>query len=96
MSPRPHVCPADYYNRKGWHSIVLQGTVDFRGLFIDLYVGWPGRVHDARVFSNSSLYRKGQRKTLLPNKPVTLGGTDAISEPPSPSFLIINSLKTLI
>ncbi len=72
----PHVCPADYYNRKGWHSNVLQGTVDFRGLFIDLYVGWPGRVHDARVFSNSSLCSKGQSKTLLPNKPVTLGGTD--------------------
>lgn len=49
---------ADYINRKGFHSIVLQGTVDFFGKFIDINVGWPGRAHDARVFKNSSLYRR--------------------------------------
>ena len=55
-------CPADYYNRKGWHSIILQGTVDHAGGFIDiiLYGGWPGRVHDARVFSNSSLPQRAE------------------------------------
>ena len=62
----PQECPADYYNRKGWHSIILQGTVDHAGRFIDIYVGWPGRVHDARVFSNSSLYHRGQSNTLFP------------------------------
>ena len=35
--------------------------------FIDIYVGWPGRVHDARVFSNSTLFKKGEQGTLLPN-----------------------------
>ena len=24
--------------------------MDFRGLFLDNYIGWPGKVDDARVF----------------------------------------------
>ena len=64
----PHECPADYYNRKGWHSIILQGVVDHKGRFVDVYVGWPGRVHDARVFANSSLYQRGQSNTLFPDR----------------------------
>ena len=67
----PIICPvenpSDYYNRKGFYSIIMQGLVDFRGLFMDVYVGWPGKVHDARVFSNSSIYRKGMEGTLLPS-----------------------------
>ena len=72
----PQKCPADYYNRKGWHSIILQGTVDHAGRFIDIYVGWPGRVHDARVFSNSSLYHRGQSSTLFPNLKESISGKD--------------------
>ena len=63
----PIECPADYYNRKGWHSIILQGCVDNKGRFVDIYVGWPGRVHDARVFANSSLFRRGEAQTLFPD-----------------------------
>ena len=51
----PQEFPSDYYNRKGWHSILMQGTVNHLGLFMDVYIGWPGRVHDARVFANSTL-----------------------------------------
>ena len=54
----PCECPADYYNRKGWHSVIMQGVVDHKGRFMDIYIGWPGRVHDARVFSNSSIFAK--------------------------------------
>lgn len=38
----PQECPADYYNWKGWRSIILLRTVDHRGRFIDAYLGWPG------------------------------------------------------
>ena len=50
-----------------WSGLILQGTVDHRGRFTDVYVGWPGRVHDARVFANSSLYQRGQSGNLLPD-----------------------------
>jgi hypothetical protein len=72
----PAEYPADYYNRKGWHSVLMQGAVNHLGLFVDVYVGWPGRVHDARVFANSTLYAKGQDGTLLPHWTERIGGTD--------------------
>ena len=55
----------DYYNRKGWYSIEAQAVVDHNGLFKDLCIGWPGSVHDARVFSNSMLYSKVNNSELL-------------------------------
>ena len=72
----PQHCPADYYNRKGWHSVIMQGVVDYRGLFTDVYVGWPGRVHDARVFSNSALSHKGNNGTLFPGWKKRIAGKE--------------------
>ena len=72
----PRECPADYYNRKGWHSIIMQGLVDHHGHFTNINIGWPGRVHDARVFCNSSLYQKGAQGTLFPNWSKVLCGTN--------------------
>ena len=46
----PEQCPDDYINRKGFHSLILQGLVDCDYRFLDICVGWPGKVHDARVF----------------------------------------------
>ncbi|XP_071959857.1 uncharacterized protein [Antedon mediterranea] len=46
---------ADYHNRKGWYSIILQAVVDHKYRFTDVYAGWPGRTHDARVFAHSDL-----------------------------------------
>ena len=38
---------SDYYNHKGWYSMILQGVVDGQHRFLDVYTGWPGSVHDA-------------------------------------------------
>ena len=45
----------------------MQALVDFRGLFMDVYIRCPGKVHDARVFSNSVIYRRGGEITLFPS-----------------------------
>nr|CAH7758360.1 unnamed protein product [Callosobruchus chinensis] len=58
----------DYYNRNKVHSIILQGTADHDLKFIDIFVGLPGRMHDARVFRSSDLYERltHQDNHLLP------------------------------
>ncbi|XP_075060997.1 uncharacterized protein LOC142149570 [Mixophyes fleayi] len=53
---------ADYYNRKGWHSIILQAVVDHNYCFTDVFIGWPGRSHDARVLANSDLYQIAEER----------------------------------
>lgn len=73
---RPEESASDYYNRKGYYSIIMQAVVDHRGLFMDICIGWPGKVHDARVFVNSSLYQKGMNSTLLPDWKRNLSGVE--------------------
>lgn len=50
---RPKKDPGDYICRKKRYSVNTQAIVDHRGLFLDVFCGWPGRAHDARVFKNS-------------------------------------------
>ena len=57
----------EYVNRKGYHSILMQAVVDCNYLYRDVVIGWPGSIHDARVFSNSAIYKKGNEKNLFPN-----------------------------
>ena len=35
-------------------------------LYRDVVIGWPGSVHDARVFSNSAIFDKGRKGVLFP------------------------------
>ncbi|KAJ8916417.1 hypothetical protein NQ315_014628 [Exocentrus adspersus] len=46
-----------YIKRKSYHSIQMQAICDHEKKIIDLFVGYPGSVHDSRVFRNSSFYR---------------------------------------
>ena len=64
----------DYYNRKGFHSVVIQALVDHQHRFMNVNVGWPGSVHDARILSNSEVFEKGESGTLTPNFIRTFGG----------------------
>ncbi|XP_060588032.1 putative nuclease HARBI1 [Ruditapes philippinarum] len=44
---------ASFINRKGFSSIQLQVVCDSNLKLLDTYTGWPGSVHDARVYRNS-------------------------------------------
>ena len=44
----------DYVNRTEYHTIFLQGLVDNKNLFQNIFVEWPGKTHDARLFRNFS------------------------------------------
>ncbi|XP_076836809.1 uncharacterized protein LOC143482352 [Brachyhypopomus gauderio] len=62
----PRLCHTDYFNRKGWHSIILQGVVDGKGLFWNVMAGLPGSMHDARVLRLSMLWELATRGNLFP------------------------------
>jgi hypothetical protein len=57
----------DYVNRKGFHSILMHALVDCNYLFRDVVIGWPGSVHDAKMFSNSTIFVKGNENCLFPD-----------------------------
>ena len=61
----PELNHTDYYNRKGWYSMVVQAVVDHEYVFRDICVGWPGSVHDARIFINSMIYKRITEDKIL-------------------------------
>ena len=61
----PRINHEDYFNRKQNYSINLQGVVDADGKFIDVSIGWPGSIHDARVLRLSTLYRRAENDVIL-------------------------------
>lgn len=47
---------ADYINYKLFPSIQMQAICDATGRFLDIFVGFPGSVHNARVLRNSPVF----------------------------------------
>lgn len=63
-----------YYNRKGFHSVLLQVVCDARKKFLDVFCGWPGSSNDARMWANSPLAKYlGNEPCPLPENYHLLG-----------------------
>jgi len=56
-------------------------------LFRDVYVGWPGSVHDARVFVK--IFKLGREGNILQGEKITIGEVDV------PIFLVADSAYPL-
>ena len=65
-----------YVNRKSYLFIIMLVLVDSRYLSRDIVVGWPGSVHEARVLSNSEIYKLGNDGVLFPDIKETILGQD--------------------
>ena len=52
--------------------MIVQGLVDANYRFLDICIGWPKSVHDARVFVHLNVYKKFTHEHLIPNKLVTI------------------------
>ncbi|XP_043472466.1 putative nuclease HARBI1 [Leptopilina heterotoma] len=51
----PSADAGSYVNRKGFHSLLLQGMCDSQGRFLDVFAGVCGSVHDNRLFEMSPM-----------------------------------------
>ena len=63
VSP-PTLCHTDYYNCKGWYSVLIQAVVDYKYCFLDICNGWPGSVHDACMRAHSTLKKANSGQLL--------------------------------
>ena len=55
----------DYFNRKQYYGINLQGTVNLWLLFQHVAVGHPGSIHDARVLRKSGIFDLAENEEIL-------------------------------
>ncbi|KAG1927588.1 hypothetical protein F2P79_024175 [Pimephales promelas] len=64
LKPPPRY-QSDLHNRKAWHSIIVQATVDGKGMFWDLNVGQPGGEITALVSSERHAHGLGSRTVMV-------------------------------
>jgi DDE superfamily endonuclease len=83
---RPKLDGEVYFDRKKRYSLALQAVVNADKMFLDLFCGEPGSLHDGRIFRRSSLYHRAYQNTasLFPNNSFLIGD----SAYPSLSWLV--------
>ncbi|KAH8037820.1 hypothetical protein HPB51_017320 [Rhipicephalus microplus] len=54
----PSESTQSYFNRKKWPSIILQGICDDRNKLLNVFIVFPGSVHDARVLRESPFFAR--------------------------------------
>lgn len=47
-----------YVNRKGYHSLNVQGMCDYKRKFTNLVVKWPGSNHDSWILKQSNIWNE--------------------------------------
>uniref|UniRef100_A0A1X7V515 DDE Tnp4 domain-containing protein n=1 Tax=Amphimedon queenslandica TaxID=400682 RepID=A0A1X7V515_AMPQE len=91
---KPSESASDYFNRKCFFSIIIQAVVDFCGRFMDINIGWPGKVHDARVFANSWFFRRVNSGDYLPDMKRHINGVDvSLCILENPAYPLLTWLK---
>ena len=66
--------PSDYFSRYQRYDVVVQAVVDGTTRFLDISVGYPGSMHDARVLRNSRLYVRAENKEILSEPTLSIEG----------------------
>ena len=59
---RPLINSQEFFNYKEVFSLNVQAVCDSQGQFIDVDCRWPGSVHDAKVFANSTVCKTVQSR----------------------------------
>ncbi|KAJ8916992.1 hypothetical protein NQ315_012907 [Exocentrus adspersus] len=66
-----------YSGHKRFHCIKYQSVLCPDGIIASLKGGWPGRRHDAAIFTQSNLYAELQQVAVFPNNNYVLYGDQA-------------------
>lgn len=88
----PHDDADAYLNRKKYHSVQLQVICDNKKKFTDVFTGYPGSVHDARVMDNSFIYPK--LPTLCSGSSKAFNITKQLKQPSPPSPILFSYTHT--